>query len=58
VAKALRARPWAASLRLVAVTGWGQEEDRKLALRSGFDHHITKPVEPARLRAFFEDATA
>jgi DNA-binding response OmpR family regulator len=36
------------------VTGWGQEEDRKAALGSGFDDHITKPVEPARLQAVFE----
>jgi PAS domain S-box-containing protein len=54
VARALRRTPWGASMRLVAVTGWGQEEDRKAALGSGFDDHITKPVEPARLQAVFE----
>jgi two-component system CheB/CheR fusion protein len=31
---------------LVAVTGWGQEEDRKRAHEAGFDHHLTKPVDP------------
>jgi CheY-like chemotaxis protein len=31
---------------LVALTGWGQDEDKRLALESGFDHHLTKPPEP------------
>jgi DNA-binding response OmpR family regulator len=31
---------------LVAVTGWGQEEDRRRAWEAGFDHHLTKPVDP------------
>jgi len=31
---------------LVAVTGWGQEEDRRRAKAAGFDHHLTKPVDP------------
>jgi CheY-like chemotaxis protein len=35
--------------RLVALTGHGREEDRHVALRSGFDGHLTKPVEPAHL---------
>jgi PAS domain S-box-containing protein len=35
--------------RLVALTGHGREEDRSAALRSGFDGHLTKPVEPAHL---------
>lgn len=30
---------------LVAITGWGQEEDRRLALEAGFDHHFTKPAD-------------
>ena len=34
---------------LVAVTGWGQEEDRRRALESGFDHHLTKPVDPGEI---------
>jgi CheY-like chemotaxis protein len=31
----------------VALTGYGQEEDRRLAREAGFDHHLTKPVDPA-----------
>ena len=30
---------------LIAITGWGQEEDRRRALEAGFDHHLTKPVQ-------------
>jgi CheY-like chemotaxis protein len=56
VARALRRTPWGERMRLVAVTGWGQEEDRKAALRSGFDEHVTKPVEPGRLQALFDEA--
>ncbi len=36
---------------LIAVTGWGQEADKARATASGFDHHFTKPVEPAVLSA-------
>jgi CheY-like chemotaxis protein len=35
--------------RLVALTGYGQAEDRRKALASGFDTHLTKPIDPARL---------
>jgi CheY-like chemotaxis protein len=34
---------------LVALTGWGQEEDRRRSREAGFDHHLTKPVAPAVL---------
>jgi CheY-like chemotaxis protein len=34
---------------LVAVTGWGQEEDKRRARLSGFDYHLTKPTEPEHL---------
>jgi CheY-like chemotaxis protein len=41
--------------RLVALTGHGREEDRRAALGSGFDGHLTKPVEPARLLRMVAD---
>ena len=34
---------------LVALTGWGQEEDRKKSSDAGFNHHLVKPVEIAEL---------
>ncbi len=49
VARALRREPWATRIRLVALTGWGQEEDKQRASEAGFDHHLTKPVDPELL---------
>jgi PAS domain S-box-containing protein len=45
VARELRRREGGEGLALIALTGWGQEEDRKRALEAGFDHHLTKPVD-------------
>ena len=49
VAQNLRREPWAAGIQLIALTGWGQDSDRRLALEAGFDHHLIKPVDPNRL---------
>ena len=49
VAGALRAAPEIRAARLIAMTGYGQEEDHKHAERAGFDHHITKPADPEML---------
>jgi PAS domain S-box-containing protein len=46
VAEKLRAERGANQLLLVALTGYGREEDRRRALESGFDHHIVKPIDP------------
>jgi len=51
VAKELRQEPWATRLRLIAVTGWGQEDDRRRALQAGFDHYLTKPIDPDQLES-------
>jgi signal transduction histidine kinase/ActR/RegA family two-component response regulator len=48
---AARLRDAFAGMFLVAITGWGQDEDRRRALASGFDAHLTKPAEPAALAA-------
>jgi CheY-like chemotaxis protein len=53
-ARALRERPWARTLRLVAITGWGQDEDRRRSREAGFDAHLVKPVELAALEAILE----
>jgi len=45
VARRLRAMPDYARCVLVALTGWGTEEDRRQARAAGFDHHLTKPVD-------------
>ncbi|HEX3111923.1 MAG TPA: ATP-binding protein, partial [Candidatus Eisenbacteria bacterium] len=46
VAVELRLRPWSESVRLIAVTGWGQESDRRRAQEVGFDAHLVKPATP------------
>jgi DNA-binding response OmpR family regulator len=48
VASALRAQAGARPA-LIALTGWGQESDRRKALEAGFDFHLTKPVDPGVL---------
>ncbi|WP_246173447.1 PAS domain-containing hybrid sensor histidine kinase/response regulator [Limnoglobus roseus] len=37
-------------VRLVALTGWGQEEDRKRTKEAGFDHHLVKPADPVEVK--------
>ena len=49
VAERIRDQPWGAHMILIALTGWGQEDDKRRAQRAGFDHHLTKPVDPATL---------
>ena len=53
LAQRIRKHPDLASLFLVAMTGYGEEEDRQRALASGFDEHIVKPPDSARLAALF-----
>jgi DNA-binding response OmpR family regulator len=49
VARRIRREPWGGAVRLVALTGWGQEEDRRRSREAGFDEHVMKPVDPALL---------
>lgn len=49
LARQMRARSWGVSMRLIAVTGWGQESDRRKTTEAGFDEHLTKPVDPDQL---------
>jgi signal transduction histidine kinase len=51
VARSLRREDWGRTLKLIAVTGWGQDEDKRRALDAGFDMHLTKPFEPEHLEA-------
>jgi CheY-like chemotaxis protein len=41
----LRQEPWARNLAVVALTGWGQDEDRHRSREAGFDAHLVKPVD-------------
>jgi CheY-like chemotaxis protein len=49
VARALRAMPQFNHVYLAAVTGWGQDDDRRKALEAGCQSHFTKPLSPATL---------
>jgi CheY-like chemotaxis protein len=55
VARRIRAAPEGASLLLVALTGYGQPADRRRAEDAGFDLHLVKPVDPARLIALLAE---
>ena len=51
VAQRIRALPGGRDVLLVALTGWGQDEDRRRTAEAGFDAHLTKPVDAERLAA-------
>jgi signal transduction histidine kinase/ActR/RegA family two-component response regulator len=54
VARRLRAAEEGKAMRLIAITGYGQADDRERARQAGFDAHLTKPVSPERLAAAME----
>ena len=56
VATKIRAETWGQSLLLIALTGWGQEEDKRRATEAGFNHHLTKPVDQQTLEKFLASA--
>ncbi|HEY4589435.1 MAG TPA: ATP-binding protein, partial [Thermoanaerobaculia bacterium] len=55
VATALRRDPETRSAKLIAVTGYGRDEDRRRSKEAGFDLHLTKPVDPAQLKALLQE---
>jgi CheY-like chemotaxis protein len=55
-ARRIRKLPSLADATLIALSGWGQEEDKRRASESGFDHHLTKPVDLRMLEALLADA--
>jgi two-component system CheB/CheR fusion protein len=54
LAKRLRALPAMRQARLIALTGYGHPEDHDRAASAGFDHHLTKPVDPQTLLALID----
>jgi PAS domain S-box-containing protein len=58
LARALRAAQWSTALHLVAVTGWGQDQDKRRALTAGFDRHLTKPIAPETLESLLQTLAA
>ena len=51
LAQALRRMPSLDSMTLVALTGWGAENDRTLSKKAGFAEHLTKPVDFSAIEA-------
>jgi CheY-like chemotaxis protein len=58
VAKQLRAHPEFGSMILAAMTGYGQDEDRRRSREAGFNLHLTKPLDPVKLEAVVASPTA
>lgn len=54
VARRIRQQPWGEKIMLIAATGWGQDKDKELALHSGFDSHLTKPVDFQKLNSLLQ----
>jgi CheY-like chemotaxis protein len=55
VGRRIRAATGQSGVFLVALTGYGQEEDRKRTLDAGFDHHLVKPIDPGVILALLAD---
>jgi CheY-like chemotaxis protein len=51
----LRRHPQLAGTRIVALTGWGQAEDRRRTADAGFDDHLTKPTEPKQIQRILSE---
>jgi PAS domain S-box-containing protein len=58
VARRIRRQPHGSTMMLVALTGWGQEEDRRKSSEAGFDHHLVKPVNVEALTRLLGDEAA
>jgi CheY-like chemotaxis protein/anti-sigma regulatory factor (Ser/Thr protein kinase) len=50
----IRLQPWGAGAFIVALTGWGQDEDKNRSRAAGFDRHLVKPVEPATIEKLIQ----
>ena len=51
VCREIRKAPWGRTMRVIALTGWGQEDDRRKSREAGFDAHLVKPVDFEKLLA-------
>jgi CheY-like chemotaxis protein len=49
VARQIRQQPWGREMMLIALTGWGQDDDKRRSMEAGFNDHLTKPLELAAL---------
>lgn len=56
VARRMRAAPWGSTMKIVALSGFGDGTDRARSLEAGCDDHLVKPVSPVTLEAVLADA--
>jgi CheY-like chemotaxis protein len=49
VCRRLRQFDWGRDITIIAVTGWGQANDRRMTAAAGFNHHLVKPADPVKL---------
>jgi CheY-like chemotaxis protein len=56
LARRIREQPWGKGMVLVALTGWGQDDDRRRSKAAGFDHHMAKPVDLGVLMRLLAEA--
>ena len=57
VCREIRKASWGRTMRVIALTGWGQDDDRRKSREAGFDAHLVKPVDYAALLAQLADAS-
>ena len=58
LAQRIRATDWGRGAMLIAISGWGQAQDKRRAITAGFDQHLTKPIDPDGLEALLQQAGA
>ncbi len=58
VCRRLRQQDWARQITVIALTGWGQEQDRRRTTEAGFNHHLVKPADPVVLLKLLESIEA
>jgi len=55
LASRIRQQSWGRGALMIALTGWGQREDKERSREAGFDYHLTKPVDPDQLQRLLRD---
>jgi PAS domain S-box-containing protein len=58
VCRYIREQPWGQNMTLIAVTGWGQDEDKRRSLEVGFNFHLVKPIDPSELDKLLAELVA
>jgi CheY-like chemotaxis protein len=53
----MREQPWGKQMLVIAITGWGQDVDRRKSREAGFDHHLVKPVDAHAITALMSRST-